>query len=390
MRILHTSDWHLGRSFGEHKLLDQQALFVDWLVEVTRDYKINLVVIAGDVYDRSVPPADAVSLFHEALGRLVEAGADVVAVAGNHDSSLRFDIPDSVLASGIILRGGFGGACDPVTMRYADGPLSVVAVPFLDPLLVPPQFSAALRADIPGGDGDRDSPCGYTHESLLRAVFSRVRRRLDRDTRSLVISHAFVTGASPSDSERSLAVGDAAMVSSSVLSGFDYCALGHLHRPQLVAGDERIRYSGSPLAYSFSETTQKEVVIVELDPDGDARAKALPVDVGRKVTTVRGTLEQLIALEANDTDWVRAELTETYPVVDASRRLRPQFRHLVEIVRRPTPVPDSSALTTTTAKKRDSHDLAGDFVASVSANITSDETYLLKRAIADAERRCAP
>ena len=374
MRILHTSDWHLGRSFGDHRLLDQQALFIDWLVDLVRHEEIDLVAIAGDLYDRSVPPADAVELFHSALARLLAAGADVAAITGNHDSAERLGSIDGLLTSGLLLRGGYKRAADVDIRTYADGPLAIVAVPYLDPVFAP--------VDSSDTSGERPS-----HETVLRRTLQMARNRITPGVRSLAIAHAFVTGAEPSESERTLAVGDAGMVSSAVFKGFDYTALGHLHRAQIVGGDERVRYSGAPLAYSFGETSQKEVVLIELDADGDARSKPIPIDVGRSVATVRGTLDELLATNGNDQDWVRVELTNTHPVADAHRRLRDHFPHLVEIARVGARPSDQERLTVQAVRERSVQDLASEFLSSVSNNDDADDLALLQSALSTAERQ---
>lgn len=372
MRILHTSDWHLGRSFGDHRLLGQQAVFVDWLLDVVRHEAIDLVVIAGDLFDRSVPPADAIELFHSALRRLADAGTDVAAITGNHDSAERLGSIDGLLAPGLLLRGGYGRAADVEIRSYRDGPLAIVAVPYLDPAFAPRSEEAAGQP---------------THETVLRQALSTARDRIASGVRSIAIAHSFVTGAEASDSERALAVGDAGMVSSSVFGGFDYTALGHLHRAQIVGGDECIRYSGAPLAYSFGETTQKEIVLIELDSDGDARPKPIPIDVGRTVTTVRGTLDELITGVANDRDWIRVELTNNHPVADAHRRLRDHFPHLVEISRIGQPTSPADQLTARAVRERTRHQLASDFLDTVAAQSDPEDVAMVQAAISQAERR---
>lgn len=381
MRILHTSDWHLGRSFGDHRLLDQQALFIDWLVDVVRHEHIDLVVIAGDLYDRSVPPADAVELFHSGLARLLHAGTEVAAITGNHDSAERVGSIDGLLTSGLLLRGGYKHAADVEIRTYADGPLAIVAVPYLDPVFAP-------LAEHAPTDGSTDNPAPArrpSHETVLRRTLQSARQLITPGVRSLAIAHAFVTGAEPSESERTLAVGDAGMVSSQIFAGFNYTALGHLHRAQIVGGDERIRYCGAPLAYSFNETSQKEVVLIELDADGDARCKPIPIDVGRSVTTVRGTLDELLASAGNSDDWVRVELTNPHPVADAHRRLRDQFPHLVEIARVGSVPVEATKLTSQAVRERSSHQLADDFLRTV-GNDDTDDLALVHRALSDAER----
>jgi len=376
MRILHTSDWHLGRSFGDHRLLDQQALFIEWFVDLIRSEEIDLVAIAGDLFDRSVPPADAVELFHTGLRSMLAADADVAAITGNHDSAERLGSIDGLLTSGLIVRGGYKRASEVDMRTYADGPLAIVAVPYLDPAFAPVASAS-----------DADEPARPTHETVLRATLQTARSRIVPGVRSLALAHAFVTGAEPSESERTLAVGDAGMVSSSVFNGFNYTALGHLHRAQIVGGDERIRYSGAPLAYSFGERAQKEVVLVELDADGDARSKPIPIDVGRSVTTVRGTLDELLAADGNTRDWVRIELTDPHPVADAHRRLRSQFPHLVEIERIGSSSANGKLLTAAAARQRTSHELADEFLATVGDVQDGDDHALLHDAISQVERQ---
>jgi len=380
MRILHTSDWHLGRSFGDHKLLDQQALFLDWLVELVRSEDIDLVTVAGDLFDRSVPPAGAVELFHSALARLLAAGADVAAITGNHDSAERLGSIDGLLMSGLLIRGGYTRAADVEVRTYRDGPLAIVAVPYLDPVFAP------LDTSVSPTTSDA-TPARPSHETVLRKTLQAARARIKPGVRSLAIAHAFVTGAEPSESERMLAVGDAGMVSSAVFAGFDYTALGHLHRAQIVGGDERVRYSGAPLAYSFGETSQKEVVLIELDADGDARSKPIPITVGRSVATVRGTLDELLGDRGNDTDWVRVELTNTHPVADAHRRLRDHFPHLVEIARIADRPAEPTRLTAQAVRERSSHDLAREFLANVSQGDDAEDLALLQGALTQAERQ---
>lgn len=371
MRILHTSDWHLGRRFGNHRLLDVQADFLDWLVQVAESEAIDLVLVSGDLYDRAVPPAEAVELFGETMSRLVSSGVDVAAIAGNHDSAERIGSVDGQLAQGQIRRGGYRRADLVETLHYDDGPLAVVAVPYLDPVMLP-------ASDSQTG--------GATHESVLSRVLGRARQNIG-GRRSVVLAHAFVTNAEPSDSERCLAVGDAAMVSSSVFAGFDYVGLGHLHRPQIIGGDERVRYSGAPLPYSFGETVDKEVVLVELDADGDARSKPIPVDVGRSVVTVKGTLDQVLARDSNRTDWVRVELADPHPIPDAQRRLRDHFRYLVETVRAAPVGAAPAALSSRAARERSPLELGREFLDAVAPDTDPGDHDLVAATLTDPSLR---
>jgi exonuclease SbcD len=320
MRILHTSDWHLGRSFKGVPLLDQQVRFTEQVVEVVGSGGIDLVVVAGDVFDRALPPAEAVEVWYEALERIVDAGAQVVAISGNHDQGERIEVPPRLLRPGIVIRGS--RAPSSVTLDFDDGPLLVAPIPFLDPF---------LARDLYQGEG------AATHQSVLQGWLAATGLPA-KPTRSLAVSHAFVRGGEASESERSLLqVGGAELVDAKVFEGFSYVALGHLHRPQVV-GDDRVAYCGSPLAYSFSETAEKSLRLVELGPEGDdLRVELLPVEAGRTVVTLRGTLEELLfdtaheRYEKSDRFFVRAELTDPTMQRDPMNKLRVRFPGVVEL-----------------------------------------------------------
>ena len=364
MRILHTSDWHLGRKLGEHELLGEQARVIDWMVELVRAEGVDLVAVSGDVFDRSVPPAEAVTLWWDAVRAFRSAGALVAAIAGNHDGAERLAAAHGITdIGGVYLRGGYGQASAVEVLEFADGPLALVTTPFLEPCMAPSAFVAGLGlvggeehvaapegpvADPggsvgPGTDGDGRLPLvgeaapvsrrprGVTHERVLAAALDAARAKIPSGTRSLVLAHAFVTGAAPSSSERDLAVGDAGMVSAEVFAGFDYVALGHLHRPQAVGSAGHVRYSGSPLAYSFGERDAKQVVLVDIGADGSVAVQPRPVTAGRRAVNVRGTLDALCTGEGNTADWVRAELTDTLRPNESAARLQEVFPHLVEV-----------------------------------------------------------
>jgi len=320
MRILHTSDWHLGRSFKGVPLLEEQHRFTDQVVDMVGSEGIDLVVVAGDVFDRALPPAEAVEVWYEALERIVDAGAQVVAISGNHDQGERIEVPPRLLRPGIVIRGS--RAPSSVTLDFDDGPLLVAPIPFLDPF---------LARDLYQGEG------AATHQSVLQGWLAATGLPA-KPTRSLAVSHAFVRGGEASESERSLLqVGGAELVDAKVFEGFSYVALGHLHRPQVV-GDDRVAYCGSPLAYSFSETAEKSLRLVELGPEGDdLRVELLPVEAGRTVVTLRGTLEELLfdtaheRYEKSDRFFVRAELTDPTMQRDPMNKLRVRFPGVVEL-----------------------------------------------------------
>lgn len=328
MRILHTSDWHLGRSFGDFRLLADQRSFLTWLVERCVAERVELVAVAGDLFDRSVPPADAVALLRDVLREFQSAGIEVVAIAGNHDSAERLAAYDGLTeAAGLVIRGGYERASLVDVRTYSDGPLAIAAVPFLDPVLAPPGY---VEAQDEGGRLLR-----YSHDAVLRSCLDDVRDSMAGQPRSLVLAHAFVAGGAATDSERELAIGGTSAVGADAFSGFSYSALGHLHRPQVIDGRDNVRYSGSPLAYSFSERKDtKQVTLVEMEPDGAAKTTSIPIPegIGRRARRVVGAFDEVMAHAGFEDDpFVRVELTNQTRVIDAHRRLREKFPFLAEI-----------------------------------------------------------
>ena len=242
MRILHTSDWHLGRSFHRVGMLDHQATFVDHLVEVVESEAVDVVLVSGDVYDRALPPVDAVRLFDETLARLHASRAQVVVSSGNHDSAQRLGFGSRVMDSaGIFVRTTLDGVGEPVLLADEHGPVACIPPPYLDPETVREPWGLLHRS----------------HEVAVGEAMGRVRRDLARrrGARSVVMAHAFVAGVAervePSESERDISVGGVSIVPTGLFDRIDYVALGHLHGQHVLT--ERVRYSGSPLAYSFSE-----------------------------------------------------------------------------------------------------------------------------------------
>lgn len=255
MRFLHTSDWHLGRSFHRVNLLGAQAAFIDHLVETVREHEVDAVLVAGDVYDRAVPPLPAVELYDRALHRLADLGVPTVMISGNHDSARRLGVGAGLIGrAGIHLRTDPAGCADPVVLADVHGDVALYGLPYLEPALVRDEFGAGK----------------VSHEAVLGAAMDRIRADLAGrapGTRSVVLAHAFVTGGQASDSERDITVGGVEAVPASVFDGVDYAALGHLHGCQTI--NERVRYSGSPLAYSFSEADhRKSMWLVELGGEG--------------------------------------------------------------------------------------------------------------------------
>ena len=374
MRVLHTSDWHLGRTFHGSSLLDEQTEAMDRIVALVVEESIDLVVIAGDLYDRAIPPTAAVKLFNDTLSRLHGAGATIAAISGNHDSAVRVGGQDELLNElGIAVRGDAARVDEPLIIAQpTDGgpPVLVYLVPYLEPLAVagelltepePADADAETAATEPGDAaiGITDAPTLFdaaepaarrgrpTQHVVTHAAVERIRRHLTSyrsetgPARSVVVAHTFVAGGAMSESERDLSVGNVERVSADTFDGFDLVALGHLHAPQTVRGD-RIAYSGTPLPYSFSEEHhQKSVRIVDLAVDGSVTARTVPLAVGRPVRTLTGELDALLAdpeLTSAVEARLRVLLTDAHLPNEAMARLRTRFPHVMELRHQPAGV----------------------------------------------------
>ncbi|MFD8990986.1 exonuclease SbcCD subunit D [Streptomyces goshikiensis] len=357
MRILHTSDWHLGRAFHRVNLLGAQAAFVDHLVETVRTHEVDAVLVAGDVYDRAVPPLPAVELYDRALHRLADLGVPTVMISGNHDSARRLGVGAGLIGrAGIHLRTDPDGCADPVVLADVHGEVAFYGLPYLEPALVKDRFGARQ----------------VSHEAVLGAAMDRIRADLatrQPGTRSVVLAHAFVTGGQASDSERDITVGGVEAVPASVFDGVDYAALGHLHGCQTIS--ERVRYSGSPLAYSFSEADHRKTMwLIELGARGEiAGADRIDTPVPRALARLRGPLEDLLddpALAGCEDRWVEATLTDPVRPEDPMARLAARFPHVLSLAFDPEGrEEDSGASYAQRLKGRSDQEIAEDFVAHV-------------------------
>ncbi|MEV0583290.1 exonuclease SbcCD subunit D C-terminal domain-containing protein [Nonomuraea sp. NPDC050310] len=363
MRVLHTSDWHLGRSFHRESLIEAQAAFVDHLVEVVRAERVDVVAVSGDVYDRALPPVDAVALCNEALARLVAARVRVVMISGNHDSARRLGFGASLIdAAGVHLRTDPELAWEPVVI---DG-VAFYGIPYLEPELV-------------RGPWELDS---RTHGAALGHAMDRIRADLARrGGPSVVLAHAFVTGGEASDSERDISVGGVAHVPVSAFDGVTYVALGHLHGRQQMS--DTVRYSGSPLAYSFSEAGHvKGSWLVELS-DSVQRADFVPAPVPRPVGRLRGLLDDLLDrpdLARYEDHWLQIVLTDPVRPKAAMDRLRVRFPHTLALSF--DPEGGAAAVPAPRLAGRPEAEVALDFVREVRGEAASgDEEELLRAAI---------
>lgn len=347
MRILHTSDWHIGRSMGEFSLLDQQAEFFDWLIGAVATERIDLVVVAGDIFDRTNPSVEATELWSSTLRRITAIGVCVAAISGNHDEAIRIDAFSEITdKSGVFMRGGFRSAGQVTRVDLTAGSIDLVLLPYMAPTRVSTSLTESIEASEIGNR--------VTHQSVLKHFADIARLSLSGARPSLAVAHAFVRGGLPSESERELSIGGVDLVDAAIFDGFDYVALGHLHRPQIVGGRELLRYSGSPLPYSFSETHAKSVAVVEFE-NGVTSVEAIEIHPGRRVTTIEAPFEAVMTSPEYSgavDSWTRVVLTDAIPMLDSHRRIRERFPFLVELSRSPVVQSESSTSRLTSERAR--------------------------------------
>ena len=376
MRILHTSDWHLGRSFHGVGMLDAQAAFVDHLVETVAAERVDLVVVSGDVHDRALPPVDAVELADETFARLAAGPARVVVSSGNHDSAIRLGFNARLAdAAGVHLRTRWQDVGTPVLLEDEHGTVAVHALPYLEPDAVRAAWALPERS----------------HEAALTSAMARVEADLAGrpGARSVVLAHAFVAGdpdaagRMASDSERDISVGGIQVAPTRLFSGVDYTALGHLHGRQTLT--DSVRYSGSPLAYSFSEAAHtKGAWLVDLGPGGLTRTEFVPAPVPRPLARLRGRLEDLLADPAHATvedSWLQVTLTDARRPMQAMERLRARFPHALVLGFEPEGRAAATGPLVPRVDGRSDLDVALGFVAEVrDLEATTEEELLLQLA----------
>lgn len=374
MRLLHTADWHLGRAFHGEELLSAQAAFVDVLVALAREQQVDGILIAGDLYDRALPPVDAVRLASEALARLAEH-APVVAISGNHDSAARLGFGAELLARADV---HVWTEVAQIGAPVALGDGLVYPLPYLEPDLVREPLGVEERS----------------HAAALGAAMARVRADVAQRGAGgrqpiVAMAHAFVAGGAPSESERDLAVGGASNVPCSAFDGADYVALGHLHGPQVVGGGLG-RYAGSPLAFSFSEAGQaKSVAIVDVTAGALPLVELLPCPVPRALATLRGTLDELLAdprLANREDAWVQATLTDPVRPADAMERLRRRFPHAVALAFDPQGAGAMPSDSYQRLRGLDDDELVQRFVADTRGRAADDDELALLRDALTARR----
>lgn len=318
MKILHLSDLHIGKRVHEVSMTEDQEYILTKILRLCDDEKPDAVLIAGDVYDKSVPSAEAVTLFDDFLCRLAKRSVPVMIISGNHDSPERLAFGGRLLeSSGIHISPVYGGEIRPITLRDAYGEADFWLLPFIKPVHVKRFFP------------DEEI---VTYTDAVRAALKDL--PMDPQRRNVLVTHQFVTGAATCESEE-LSVGGSDNVDASVFDGFDYVALGHIHGPQNI-GSNRIRYCGTPLKYSFSEAGHyKSVTLAELGEKGDLKLRTLPLIPKRDLRQLRGSFAQLTDPEqyrqgANG-DYLHIVLTDEEDIPEAVGKLRLIYPNILRL-----------------------------------------------------------
>jgi exonuclease SbcD len=321
VRFLHTSDWHLGRLFHGIHLTNDQAYVLAQLIDLVRESKPDGIIIAGDIYDRAVPPVEAVELLNEIISQiLLDYKVPIVMIAGNHDSGERLGFGSRLLAGqGLHVVGKLTKEIEPIPLYDEHGPVYFAPLTYGEPALVREGLS---RPEI------------TNHEQAMQAMVQNVAKKIPSKARSVAIAHAFIAGSMESESERPLSIGGSSMVSAAVFQDFSYTALGHLHNSQ-QAGSPVIRYSGSLLKYSFAEASQRKGInLIQMDKEGRIEIERISLTPRRDVRCIEGYFKEILERpidENNRQDYISVTLLDEMPILDAMGKLREIFPNVLQI-----------------------------------------------------------
>ncbi|MCG9681041.1 exonuclease SbcCD subunit D [Vibrio sp. Isolate23] len=320
MKFLHTSDWHLGRQFHNVSLLDDQKAVLTQLIEYIQIHPVDALVIAGDIYDRSVPPTAAIEVMNEFVSQVCgELKLPVILIPGNHDGAQRLGFGASQMRNaGLHIIANFEEMLEPVVLNTDAGEVAFYGMPYNDPELVRHHFSQPVS----------------THDDAHQLLSEEIKSKFKPNQKNVLISHCFVDGAIESDSERPLSIGGSDRVSHEHFVDFDYVALGHLHQPQ-KKGQEYIRYSGSLMKYSFSEQFQKKgITLVEITKQGFQSATHIDLTVPHQMRIIEGELDEIIAkgkTDPNQYDYLLVRLLDKHAILNPMEKLRTVYPNVLHI-----------------------------------------------------------
>lgn len=379
MKLLHIADLHIGKIVNEFSMLEDQEAVLAEIVQLACDHRVDGILLAGDIYDRAVPSGDAVLVFDAFLTALVQNGIAVYLISGNHDSAQRISYGESLLTEQhITIAGVYRGQVKTVQLQDDYGKLEIVLLPFLRP----------AQAEASTSD--------EAARKVLSSFWEKERADGDDDSvRRILMAHCFVTdaGREPAlcDSETMIHVGGIDNVDAAAFDGFDYVALGHIHRPQQI-GSRNMYYAGSILPYSFSEAGQEKcAMLIDLKEKGNVHITRLPLTAGRKMRKIEGTLQELLFADesrvGNRDDYLQAVLTDEHDLIDPMGQLRSVYPHMMQVVRKERVLQaEDEQRMDISSRKQDPLQLAEDFCTYVSGEELSEEQrHLLIDMLKEAE-----
>lgn len=313
MKLLHTSDWHLGITAGTRSLEEEQRYFFKQLYEIIAKENIDTVLVSGDIYDSSVSNADAIALYNEVTTKIcMEMQRKMVVIAGNHDGAARLASCRELLKeAGLFVTGRLTREITPISIDNAD----IYPIPFFN--------REEVSALFPEKKGEITS-----QEKAMQVVCQKIRESMDTSKRNIIVSHSLIVNAELSESDRSARVGYATAVSRDVLDGFDYVALGHIHKPQKIT--DQIRYSGSPVKYSFGGEEKQEKLVYVIDTE-TMEIKEVPLKQLREWKTIEGTYEELMEKRGLENTYLRLKITDRYAGLELLSSLQERFPYLLEL-----------------------------------------------------------
>lgn len=379
MRFIHTADWHIGKIVNEFSMIDDQNYVLDRLIEIIKEEKADALVIAGDIYDRSIPPTEAVELLNNFLSKVInEIGIKVLIIAGNHDGGERLSFGNSLFNDkGLYIEGVTSKTPKCVKLNDEYGHINFYLVPYAHPVEVRKLY-------------EDDSIKNYNDAN--KAIIQKIIESSEKDSRNILVTHGYVTNndieLEESDSERPLSIGGTDYIDSSIYEFFDYVALGHLHGRQKVAS-EKVRYSGSLLKYSFSEINHKKsVVVVDIDGEGKVSVNHRELEAKRNLRTIKGPLEELIKAGYEDKDkedYIQAILTDEGELIEPIQKLRAVYPNVMLLKREITLKEEiDNNLLLSEYENKSKLDIFKDYFQEVSGlDFTEEKEELLREVISE-------
>ncbi|MDO6764099.1 exonuclease SbcCD subunit D [Agarivorans sp. 1_MG-2023] len=367
MKFLHTSDWHLGRQLHNQSLLEDQAFVLEQIVSLAKQHDVDALIVAGDIFDRSVPPSQAVALLDEVLHQLVnELGISVIMIAGNHDGAQRLAFASRHMQN-LHIVGPLKNQIKPIKIKSKAGEnTAFYGLPYAEPATVREVFDCEVSS----------------HQQAMQVLLEQVSEHDSQTANKVVIAHCFLDGGDESESERPLSIGGADKISPNLFTPFSYAALGHLHGPQ-YKGESHVRYSGSPLKYSFSEQHQnKSITLVELNGD-DYQFELLPLKPLRDVRIIEGMLDDVISAGATDTnnsDYLMVRLLDKSAILDAMGKLRDVYPNVLHLERTGLMAENQQLALHRAHVQKGEYDMFSDFFSQVSGESLSNEQQSLLKA----------